>query len=259
SRVAVGDRVCPTFSPGWIAGAPDADAVRRTRGGVVPGVAARSVTVGEGELVRAPAGLSDEAAACLPCAGLTAWTAVIEHGRVRPGHTVLVIGSGGVSTFAVAFARAAGARVFAVTTSADKAERLAGLGVAHVVDRTAEPRWGRAIRAASDGGVDLVVEVGGAGTLAQSLDAVRVGGTVAVIGNLAGAVEPVSVLPILMKQVRCQGVFVGSRRSFESMNAAIERQGIEVQIGARFPFDALPDALAAAAAGVFGKICLTPA
>jgi NADPH:quinone reductase-like Zn-dependent oxidoreductase len=254
TRVAAGERVCPTFSPGWIAGEPDADAVRKTRGGPVPGVAARAVVLSEHELVRVPAHLTDAEAAALPCAGVTAWSAL--DGLV-PGETALVIGGGGVSTFAVTLARARGARVLAVTSSEERAERLTALGVAKTWSYRAEPRWGRAIRQWTGGGVDRVIEVGGAGTLAQSLDAARVGGTVAVIGNVAGSTEPLSVLPILMRQLRCQGVFVGSRRSFEDLTRALEVGQLRPVVDRTWRFAELPDALRAFGEGRhFGKVCL---
>jgi NADPH:quinone reductase-like Zn-dependent oxidoreductase len=257
TRVEPGDRVCATFAPSWVDGDPDYDAVRRTRGGPIPGVAARWVTLPEGDWVRAPSHLTDAECAALPCAWVTAWSALVEQGRVTAGQTVLVIGSGGVSTAAIVLARALGARVAAVTSTDARAEQLRSLGVAHTVSYRADPKWGRAIRAWSGGGVDLVVEVGGAGTLAQSLDAVRVAGTVAVIGTLAGAVEPVSVLPVLMRQIRCQGVFVGSRRAFERLVAAMEVGQLRPLVHHTWPFAALPDALASFAAGAHvGKVCL---
>jgi NADPH:quinone reductase-like Zn-dependent oxidoreductase len=269
-RVAVGDRVCPTFSPTWLDGPPNADAVRRTRGGPVPGVLAERLVLGEAELVKVPPHLTDAEAAALPCAGVTAYSAVVVVGRVAPGQRVLVIGSGGVSTFAALIARMCGARVAAVSRSVfplqgrsglpAKSDALRALGVEHWVSSVEEPRWGRAIRRWSDGGVDLVVEVGGAGTLEQSLDAVRVGGTVAVIGNLAGSKEPLSVLPILMKAVRCQGVFVGHRRSFEGLCDALAVGGTRPPVHAVYPFEAAPAAFEAFATGdQVGKVCITVA
>lgn len=257
-RVAVGDRVCPTFAPGWIDGRPEVDAVRRTRGGPIPGVLAEALVLHESELVRVPDHLTDAEAASLPCAGVTAYNAVVTVGRVAPGERVLVIGSGGVSVLAAGIARLCGARVAAVSRSPHKAEALRALGVEHVVSSVAEPRWGRAIRRWADGGVDLVVEVGGAGTLEQSLEAVRIGGTVAVIGNLAGSKEPLSVLPVLMKAVRCQGVFVGHRRSFEALCAALAARELGVPVHSVHRFEDAPAAFAAAASGdQIGKICIS--
>jgi NADPH:quinone reductase-like Zn-dependent oxidoreductase len=240
---APGDLVCATFSPSWIDGAPDADALRRTRGGPLPGFAADEVVVPERDLVRAPAGWSAAEASTLPCAGVTAWSAVVDHGQVRPGGAVLVQGTGGVSLFALAIAKAAGARVYAVTTTPSRVEVLRGLGAERVWCTADEPRWGRAVRKVTGGGVDLVVEVGGSGTLGESVDAARIGGTVALIGNLAPA-APVDTVAILMKQVRVQGVFVGPRRAFEDLVRAAALHPLRPVIDRVFPFPALPEAFA---------------
>ena len=241
-RFAVGDLVCPTFSPGWVDGAPDADATRRTRGGPLPGFAADEVVVAERELVAAPVGWSAAEAATLPCAGVTAWSAVVDHGRVKPGDTVLVMGTGGVSLFALAIARAAGARVLAITTTPARVEVLERLGAERVWCTAHEPRWGRQVRKVAGPGVDLVVEVGGSGTLGESVDATRVGGTVALIGNLAPP-APVDTVPILMKQLRVQGVLVGSRRAFEDLARAAPALPRPV-LDRTFAFEELPAAFA---------------
>ena len=256
TRVAVGDRAAPTFSPGWIAGPPDYAAVRRTRGGPVPGVLAEEIVVPEAELVKVPPSMSPAAAACLPCVGVTAWSAVVTFGRIAPGGTVLVLDSGGVSVLALQIARMAGARVAAITSSAAKAEVLRSLGAEHVLLRGEEPRWGRAVRRWADGGVDLVVETGGAATLGESLDAVRVGGTVAIIGVVAGARHPVDVLPILMRQIRCQGVFVGPRASFEDLVRACVRHDLRPHVHATAPFSDAPRAVTADDPGRVGKVAI---
>lgn len=241
SRFRVGDLVCGAFSPGWIDGEPDADAVRKTRGGPLPGFAADEVVIAETELVAAPAGWSAAEAATLPCAAVTAWSCLVEHGGLRAGDTVLVLGTGGVSLFALQLAKAMGARVFAVTTTPARVEVLRGLGAEQVWCAATEPRWGRAVRRAAGRGVDLVVEVGGAGTLDQSLDAVRVGGRVALIGNLAPT-APVETVAILMKQIRVQGVFVGSRRAFEDLVRALEVLPLRPVVDRVFPLGELPAA-----------------
>lgn len=255
TRVAVGDRVCPTFSPTWVSGPPRPDAVRKTRGGPIAGVLAEALVLPEADLVAAPDGLTDVEAACLPCAGVTAYHAVAEVGAVGPGATVLVLGTGAVSLFAAQLALARGARVAALTSTEEKAERLRALGVAQVWSYRSHPGWGKAVRAWSDGGVDLVVDVVGTGTLAQSIDAVRVGGTVAVIGNLGGATEPVSVLPILMRQIRVQGVFVGSRATFEALVAELRDRPFAPIIAEVYGYAEAAEAFAAyGAGGHFGKV-----
>jgi len=254
TRVAIGDRAAPTFSPGWIAGPPDYAAVRRTRGGPVPGVLAEEIVLPEAEVVKVPAFLSPVEAACLPCVGVTAWSAVVTFGAVAPGSTVLVLDSGGVAVLALQIARMAGARVAAITSSEGKAETLRSLGADHVVLRTAEPRWGRAVRRWADGGVDLVVETGGAATLGESLDAVRVGGTVAIIGVVAGHRHPVDVLPILMRQIRCQGVFVGPRAAFEDLVRACTRHDLRPHVHATFPFAEAPRAVSSDDPARVGKV-----
>lgn len=240
-RFAVGDAVCATFSPGWIDGAPDADAVRRTRGGPLPGLATDELVVAESELVAAPAGWTAVQASTLPCAAVTAWSALVDHGGVRAGSTVLVLGTGGVSLFALQLARACGARVFAVTTTPERVEVLQRLGAEQVWCTRHEPRWGRAARKVTGRGVDLVVEVGGAGTLAESVDAARIGGTIALIGNLA-APGPVDTTAILMKQLRVQGVFVGPRRAFEDLVRAVTALGVAPVVDRVFESEALPEA-----------------
>jgi NADPH:quinone reductase-like Zn-dependent oxidoreductase len=257
TRARPGDRVCPIFSPTWLDGAPDEDAIRKTRGSRVPGVLAERILLGEQELVVIPPYLSDVEAATLPCAGVTAWSALVSHGPVMAGEVVLVIGSGGVSTFAVQVSRILGARVVAVTSTAAKAERLRALGAEHTVSYLEDPHWGRTLRKWSDGGVDRVIEVGGAGTLEQSLDAVRIGGTIAVIGNVAGSKTELSVLPILMRQIRCQGVFVGHRRGFEQLCRVFRAHEVHPVIDSVFAWDEAPAAFARLASGEHvGKVCI---
>jgi len=243
TRVAIGDRAAPTFSPSWIAGPPDYVAVRRTRGGPVPGLLAEELVLPEGEIVKVPESMTPVEAACLPCAGVTAWSAVVTLGGIAPGATVLVLDSGGVAVLALQIARMAGARVAAITSSEAKAETLRSLGADHVVLRSAEPRWGRVVRRWAGGGVDLVVETGGAATLGDSLEAVRVGGTVAIIGVVAGQRHEVDVMPILMRQIRCQGVFVGPRSAFEDLVRAAARHDLRPHVHATVPFSDAPRAL----------------
>jgi NADPH:quinone reductase-like Zn-dependent oxidoreductase len=254
ARVAPGQRVAATFSPTWIAGEPDADAVRLTRGGAVPGMLAEHVVLSEQELVAVPEHLTDAEAATLPCAGLTAWSALVTLGGVKAGDVVLTLGTGGVSVFALQLARLLGARVIATTSDEEKAARLRALGAEEVLLHPADPQWGRAVRRLT-GGVDHVVEVGGAGTLAQSLEAVRPGGTVSLIGVLAGVREPLTVLPILMKQVRVQGVLVGHRQGFEALCRAVTAHRLRPVVDRVFPLAEVGAAFAHLASGRhFGKV-----
>ncbi len=256
--LAVGDRVCPTFAPSWLDGAPDADAARYTRGGAVPGVMADQVVVAASAVVPVPAYLTDVQAATLPCAALTAWSALRTLGQLRPGETVLTLGTGGVSLFAVQLAVSMGARVVATTSSAPKETLLRELGASEVVRYPDDPEWGRTVHRLTDGGVDHVVEVGGAGTLPQSLQAVRVGGTVSLIGVLAGGRSDLSVLPILMKQIRVQGVLVGSRAGLLALGEWLDGHRIAPVLDRTFRFAQLPEALAHLAVGAhIGKVTLT--
>ena len=258
-RVAVGQRVCPTFSPSWIDGAPTRRAVRQTRGGPIPGVMAEVLVLHEDEVVVVPDHLEAVEAATLPCAGLTAHSAVVTLGQTRPGDTVAVLGSGGVSVWALQIARLCGARVLATTSSEAKAQRLTDLGASDVVLYPDDPRWGRTLRDLAGHGVHLVVEVGGAGTLAQSLAAVAVGGTVAVIGVLADTADPTPapVLPLLMNQIRCQGVFVGPRAGLQALCRALDLHRIRPVVDRVFPFEDLPAALQhLEGGGHIGKVCL---
>ena len=257
SRWKVGDRACPIFAQEWLCGPPAREALRSTLGGPLDGTLAEFMVVGEQGLVPAPAHLSDPEAACLPCAALTAWNALVTLGGAKPGETVLVLGTGGVSIFALQFARLLGARVIATTSKKEKEERLRGLGAQAVLDYREEPKWGRKVRELSGGGVDLVVEVGGAGTLEQSLQALRPGGRISLIGVLSGARSQVDVIPILMNQVRVQGVFVGSRENFLDMNRAVSFHGLRPVVDRVFPFREAREALAYLESGRhFGKVCL---
>ncbi len=181
-----------------------------------------------------------------------------DHGGVQPGDTVLVQGTGGVSIFALQFAVLLGARVIVTSSSDEKLERARALGASETINYRSLPDWGRAVRRLADGrGVDLVVEVGGAGTLAQSLAAVRTGGRISLIGVLAGGSSDINIVPILMRQIRVQGILVGHRESFETMNRAIETHQLRPAVSHVFPLDDTRAALEHLAAGKhFGKIAI---
>jgi NADPH:quinone reductase-like Zn-dependent oxidoreductase len=231
-----GDRVAGTFFQDWDGGGITAGVPDSALGGAIDGVLAEYVVFRERGLVSLPAHLSFEEGATLPCAALTAWHA-LESGSLACGQSVLTLGTGGVSHFALQFARAAGARVIATTGSDAKAERLRQLGAGEVINYKTEPNWEERVWELTNGrGVDLVVEVGGAGTLGKSLRAVRPGGRISLIGVLSGATGEVNPLPAVMKSVRIQGIYVGSREQFAAMNRAIELHRIRPVIDRVFPF-----------------------
>ena len=252
-----GGRVAGAFFPRWPAGAPSAEATASALGGSAPGVLAEYAVLSEGGAVSVPEHLSFEEAATLPCAALTAWNAVVEVARAGAGDTVLLLGTGGVSIFALQFARLHGARVLITSSSGEKLARARHLGADGGVNYRAAPDWEQEVLRLTGGrGVDLVVEVGGAGTLERSLRAVRVGGTIAMIGVLAGA-GAVDPRPLLSKSARLQGIYVGSGEMFAAMNRAIAAHCLHPVIDRVFAFD---EALAAydhlAAGRHFGKVVI---
>ena len=255
TRVAVGDRVCPMFFQSWIDGKVSAASRRYALGGTRSGVLQEIMVLDAEGVSRMPSHLSFREAATLPCAGLTAWRALFEEAKVKPGDTVLVQGTGGVSIFALQFAKFAGASVIVTSSSDEKLERAKALGADHTINYRSVPDWGKAAGAWSGGGVDHVVEVGGKDTFAQSLEAVRVGGTILVIGVLTGVSQQIAIPSLFAKNLHVIGLSVGSRRMFEDMTAAIERNGMTPVVDCVFGFDAVPDALRLMQqGGHFGKI-----
>jgi NADPH:quinone reductase-like Zn-dependent oxidoreductase len=211
--------------------------------------------ISEEGLVRIPEHLSYEEAATLPCAALTAWHALIEGGAVKPGDTVLIQGTGGVSIFALQFAKLAGARVIATSGRDEKLARVLSMGASDGINYRTTPDWDKRVRELTGGvGVDQIVEVGGAGTLTKSLRAVRMGGYIALIGVLSGLGE-MNPMPILMKSVRVQGIFVGSRSMFEAMTQAISINQMRPVIDRVFEFEHAVEALKYMESGAhFGKV-----
>jgi NADPH:quinone reductase-like Zn-dependent oxidoreductase len=242
ARVRPGDRVVISFFPGWIAGEPDMAKLTSALGGPGDGVLRDAITIAESALAPLPPSVSTETAATLPCAALTAWTAVVEQGAVRPGSVVLTQGTGGVSLFALQFAKRLGARVVATTSSEAKAERLTELGADAIVNYRREADWTKRARELAGGPVDLVVEVGGADTLDASLRLVRPGGTIALIGVLSGAKASITLPLAVMRQVRLQGVTCGPRESLDAMIRAIAANGLDPCISDRFAFADAPRA-----------------
>lgn len=257
TRFAAGDRVVANFFQGWLAGEPDPEKLSTGLGGKIDGVAAELRVFPECGLCKTPPHLSDAEAAALPCAGLTAWSAVVTHGGVKPGDSVLTQGSGGVSVFALQFARLAGARVLATSSAATKLDRLATLGADELVNYRDVPDWARVAREFSGGaGVDHVVEVGGAGTLEQSVKAVRPGGMVSLIGVLSGANHEFRLPLVVTRQIRLQGITCGSYEQFAAMLKAVAANGLRPELDeTRFTLDTLPAAIAHMRDGRhFGKI-----
>ena len=256
TQYKVGDLVVSTFFPEWIDGAPPATAFRGVPGDGIDGYAVEAVVASELSFTRVPAGYTAAEAATLTCAGLTAWRALFVDNAVKPGSTVLIQGSGGVSVFALQFAKAAGAHVIATSSSDAKLERLKSLGADELINYKETPAWGAKVLELTGGaGVDCVVEIGGAGTLDQSMMATRVGGHVALIGVLAGFAGPVQTALLMAKNLRVQGLTVGSRAQQLAMIKGIEGNGIKPVISDHFPLDNLADAFRHQAANKhFGKI-----
>ena len=257
TRFRQGDRVAACFMQGWLGGELDEPASRTALGGDIDGMLAEQVVFHEQGWVKLPEHLSFEEGATLPCAAVTAWHAVVECG-IDPGDTVLTQGTGGVSLFAVQFARAAGARVLITSSSDEKLKRARELGAHEGINYRTTPDWDKRVRELTNRrGVDQVVELGGANTLPQSLRAVRTGGRINLIGVLAGADGQFNPLPILMKGVRMQGIYVGSRAMFEAMNRAISLHGLRPVIDRVFDFADAPAALKHMESGAhFGKIVI---
>jgi NADPH:quinone reductase-like Zn-dependent oxidoreductase len=256
TRVKPGDRVAGIFMQTWIEGDLTESKARSALGGAISGVLAESVVLHENGLVKIPGRFSFEEAATLPCAAVTAWHALITEGRLKPGDTVVTLGSGGVSLFALQFAKITGARVIATSSSDEKLSKLCGLGATDGINYKTTPDWDKRVRELTGAGADHIVEVGGAGTLPRSMKAVRMGGTISLIGNVAGGGE-VNPLPLLMKNVRLQGLFVGSREMFEAMNTAIVTHGLRPVVDRVFPFSEAREAMHYMESGAqFGKICI---
>ena len=258
TRVAPGDRVSPIFAQRWIAGVPTREKLRSTLGGPLDGTLAELAVFDQEGLVKVPEHLSDEEAATLPCAAVTAWSALVTEGGMTAGDTVLVQGTGGVSLFALQIAKLLGARVIATTSRDDKLARARALGADEGINYRDVPEWGaRAKELTGGAGVDHVVEVGGAGTLQQSLRAVRVGGTISLIGNLTGTKSELLLTQIFMQRIRVNGILVGHRESFEAMNRAVAFHRLRPVIDRVFPLEEARAAFDHMAAGEhFGKIVI---
>lgn len=254
-----GDRVVSLFHPAWQDGHVERSELAANPGGSVDGYACEEVTRPAGHFTRAPANLSFVESAALPCAAVTAWRAVVTDGLVKPGQTVLVQGTGGVSLFALQFAKAAGATVIATSSSVEKLARLRALGADHVINHAEDAEWGKSALDLTGGlGVDHVIEVAGPNALAQSFAAARTGGHVALIGAAGGfQVDSMPFALVQAKRLRLQGVTVGSRRDQVDMIRAIEAHGIAPVIDRSFALADLAEALGYLQSGShFGKVCI---
>jgi NADPH:quinone reductase-like Zn-dependent oxidoreductase len=251
-----GDRVAAIFMQNWLDGPPTPAKVRGALGGDIDGMAAELVVLSENGLVALPDHLSYQEGATLPCAAVTAWNA-LNAGDLKPGGTVLIQGTGGVSIFALQFARLKGARVLGISGSQEKLERAFDLGLDAGLNYRDNPEWDRWALEQSGEGVDLIVEVGGMGTLPRSLRALKMGGTIAQVGVLTGAAEAVPLPVILHKQARLRGMYVGSRQDFVEMNKAIALTQLR-PVGEDFGWSHAPQVLARLEEGVhFGKLVMS--
>lgn len=260
TEFAVGDKVMSVFFPCWEDGRADnAEKISLIPGDTMDGFAAESVTMQASAFTRMPAGYNYEQAATLPCAALTAWRALMVEAKVKAGDTVLVQGSGGVSVFALQFAKAAGCHVIATSSTDAKLEKLQALGADQVINYRECPEWGEKATELTDGkGVDLVVEIGGAGTVPQSIKAVGMGGHISMIGVLTGFAGEVPLAELFQKNAVLSGITVGSRQHQLDMVAAIEANGIIPAIDKSFALADMADAFRLQESQKhFGKICLS--
>lgn len=258
SEYQVGDSVVSTFFPTWLDGEPQVEGFTSVPGDGVDGYAREFVTASSNAFTRAPENWTHTESSTLTTAGLTAWRALFCFDPVKPGDTVLLQGTGGVSVFALQFAKMVGATVIATSSSDAKLRKLQAMGADHVINYKSQPEWGQLARDFTGGkGVDHIIEVGGAGTIDQSLDAIRVGGQILVIGILSGVKGEMNIVKALIKQVRLQGVLVGSRTQQQAMVQAIDANQIKPIVDKVFPLEEIVDAFKYQETNQhFGKICL---
>ncbi|MEE1920947.1 NAD(P)-dependent alcohol dehydrogenase [Pseudomonas sp. 148P] len=258
SEFVVGDAVVSTFFPDWLDGQPLVEGFATVPGDGIDGYAREVVTARATSFTLAPKGYSHVEAATLTTAGLTAWRALMADDSLKPGDSVLVQGTGGVSIFALQFAKAAGATVIATSSSDEKLERLKTLGADEVINYRSTPNWGEKVRALTGNrGVDHVIEVGGPQTLEQSMTAVRIGGHVSMIGILTGVAGQLPLVQALVRQIRLQGVLVGSRAQQQAMIRAIDANGLRPVVDKVFELEQIVEAFRYQESNRhFGKICL---
>ncbi len=251
----VGDKVMSLFFPGWIDGKPEFTKIAGVSGETIDGYITEESCISQQSLTNIPEGFTYAEAATLPCAGLTAWNGLMDTGQLKSGQTVLIEGSGGMSILGLQFAKAAGVRIIATTSSVAKAERLKEMGCEMVFNYKEDPKWGKSIYKAC-GGVDLVLDVGGGSTMGQSIEALKIGGTAIAIGILSGGRKGELTFPkLFFKFINMHGIAVGSRAMQEEMINAININGIKPIIDKSFSFDQLADAFRYQESGQhFGKI-----
>jgi len=258
TRMQPGDRVATLFFQRWISGPPNLDKLSSSLGSPIPGAGRELAVFSQEGLSKVPDFLTDQQVATLPCAALTAWRALFEDGDLRPGDTVVLQGSGGVSVFGLQFAHAAGLRTLITSSSDEKLERARRLGADHLVNYRQTPEWSGPVRDVTGGvGADLIIEVGGGGTIEQSMKAIRIGGHVAIVGVVAGLGGPFNTATLIGNSARVQGLSVGSRDMFEAMCRFMELERIEPVVDKVFPWTEVKAAFGAMQAGEhFGKIVL---
>lgn len=258
SEWELGAAVCPIFASAWQAGALTREAQRSTLGGPLDGTLREYLVADAAAVVRAPSHLTALEAACLPCTYVTAQRALVELGKITAQQWLVCLGTGGVSLAALSLAKAHGARVILVSRSAAKLERALALGADHGIDSSATPAWSKTVRELTEQrGADHVLEVGGAQTMEHSIRSLCLGGTLSLIGVLSGNTADIDLRPILMQDLRIQGVFVGSRQSFESMLSSVEQHALRPQIDRTFGLEDVRAAFEYAASGQqFGKVTI---
>ncbi|BAY91489.1 MULTISPECIES: zinc-dependent alcohol dehydrogenase family protein [unclassified Tolypothrix] len=258
TRVKVGDRVAGIFFQDWISGALTREKMKSDLGGGIDGMLSEYVVLHQDGLVILPNHISYAQGATLPCAAVTAWHALVTKGNITEGNTVLLLGTGGVSIFALQFAKIFGAKVILSSSSDHKLAQALVLGADQTINYKTTPDWEKQVYAITDRiGVDHVVEVGGAGTLPKSLQAVRVGGRVSLIGVLSGRGNEIDPMPILFKSITLQGIYVGSRKMFEAMNQVIQDSQLQPVIDRIFPFTQAKEAYRyVKSASHFGKVVI---
>ena len=259
TRFKVGDRVATSFFPDWVEGRATRAKMSSALGGGGTGVLAQEIVLGEHALVKSPSHLDFAQASTLPCAGVTAWHALFVAGQIKPGETVVLLGTGGVSIWALQLAKAAGARVIITSSSDEKLARARTLGADDTINYKQTPDWdNEVLRLTGGAGADLVLEVGGSQTIMKSISSTRLGGTVAVIGAVSGpgaALEPMS---LIASAVRLQGIYVGSREMHEALARFVEVAGIRPVVDNVFAFEELPQACGHFLGGKhFGKVVVS--